>query len=117
LTDAVELAGTSWQAIGLDRPAIARGTDRDFEAALGLAASLALGNIAWELWREHETVAPNLALARFGDLDGFVSADTGFVTVRLPLGRRFFDLRDHGFLADVHRVPWFDGRVLRFDSG
>lgn len=117
LTDAPELAGASWQAIAHDRPAIARGVDRDFETALGLAASLALGSMAWELWRERETVAPDLALARFADLDGLVRADAASVTVRLPLGRRFFDLRDHGFLAELHGVPWFGGRVLRFDSG
>ena len=61
--------------------------------------------------------APGLALSRFADFDGIVRADARDVTVSLPLGRRFFDLREHGFLDDVRALPWFGGRTLRFQSG
>jgi hypothetical protein len=109
-------AAQSWQAVALDRPAV-DAADRAFETSLGLAASLALGSMAWALWREREPVAPDLAIARFADLDGLVRLDAHAVTVSLPLGRRFFDLSKHGLLDDVPDVPWFGGHVLQFRSG
>jgi hypothetical protein len=117
LTTMSGLAAESWQEIATGRPALAVGGSDAFETSFGLAVSLALGSIAWELWRKRETVAPVLALHRFADFGGWVRADHEAVTVRLALGRRFFDLRDAGFLDDVAGVPWFDGRVLRFRSG
>ena len=87
------------------------------ETSLTLAASLALGTIAWTLWREREVTDPLLALERFGDLDARVHSTAATLHVRLPLGRRFWDLRDHGLLADVHDVPWLDGRAITFGAG
>jgi hypothetical protein len=82
-----------------------------------LAAALALGTLAWSLWRERESVTPLLALQRFADLGARVSYRPDRVEVRLPLGRRFLDLRAAGWLDDVPDVPWFDGRPVRFTRG
>ena len=117
LAEVEALAGPSWHAIATERTAIAVAPEPAFEASLGLAASLALGSIAWALWGEHGRVAPGLALSRFADFDGVLRADAREVTVSLPLGRRFFDLREHGFLDDVRALPWFGGRTLHFQSG
>jgi hypothetical protein len=117
LPEVAELAEASWQALGVDRPSVPRHAGDAFDRSLTLAAGLALGSIAWDLWRGREPTAPPLALARFRDLDGLVRVDGKRVSVLLPLGRRFFDLRDHGFLDDVHEIPWFGGRVLCFSSG
>jgi hypothetical protein len=69
------------------------------------------------LWREREPTSPQLTLARFCDFGARVRVDTTSVRVSLPRGRRFSDLYQHGFLADVINVPWFGGRVLSFASG
>ena len=58
-----------------------------------------------------------LALERFNDLDGRVRFDKENVTVRLPLGKRYFDLEKHGLLSDVPDVPWLGGRTVRFTGG
>jgi hypothetical protein len=110
------LAGAAWREIAA-RPALPGGRDPALEISFGLAASLALGSIAWELWRAREPAAPDLALDRFADFDAVVRAEPETVTVVLPLGRRFFDLRAHGFLDDVGGVPWFGDRPLCFRSG
>jgi hypothetical protein len=117
LADAAELADESWQALAIDRPALPRQTGDAFDTALTLAAGLSLGSIAWELWQDHEPTALPLTFSRFRDLEARVRVDAERVSVLLPLGRRFFDLRDHGFLDDVHGIPWFGGRVLAFTSG
>jgi hypothetical protein len=117
LADAVELADESWQALAIDRPALPRKTADAFDMALTLAAGLALGSIAWELWQNREPTALPLTLSRFRDLEARVRVDAERVSVLLPLGRRFFDLRDHGFLDDVQGIPWFGGRVLAFAPG
>jgi len=101
----------------LDRPAVPRASNEACEAALTLAAGLALGSIGWELRREREAPSPQAALARFADLDARIRVDPAKVCVLLPLGQRFFDLRAGGFLNDVHDVPWFGGRVLQLTSG
>jgi hypothetical protein len=117
LAEAVELADESWQALAIDRPALPRQTGDDFNTALTLAAGLALSSIAWELWQDREPTTLPLTLSRFRDLEARVRVDAEHVSVLLPLGRRFFDLRDHGFLDDVQGIPWFGGRVLAFASG
>jgi hypothetical protein len=38
------------------------------------------------------------------------------VHVRLPLGKRFWHLRDEGLLNDVSDVPWLPGRVVHFGA-
>jgi hypothetical protein len=117
LADAVELADESWQSLAIDRPALPRQMGDAFDTALSLAAGLALGSIAWELWQHREPTALPLTLSRFRDLEARVRVDAERVSVLLPLGRRFFDLRDHGFLDDVQGIPWFGDRVLAFASG
>lgn len=98
---------------------IARPLDPDdrFEHSLSLAASVALGTIAWELWHTRESTDPLLALERLGDLDARVRFTQRSVRVIVPLGRRHRDLLDAGLLADVHDVPWLDGRTLEFSGG
>ncbi|CAB3778786.1 hypothetical protein LMG28614_00732 [Paraburkholderia ultramafica] len=117
LAEATELADASWQALGVERPSVPRQAGDAFDRCVTLAAGLALGSIAWELWWDREPTAPPLALNRFRDLGGLMRVNAESVRILLPLGRRFFDLRDHGFLDDVHDIPWFDGRVLCFSSG
>lgn len=104
------------RAMGL-RPACPVGSASALEISLTLAASFALGTIAWILWRDREWVHPLLALERFRDLDARVRFDLRAVTVRLALGRRSRDLYEHGLIADIHKVPWFCGRTLRFSGG
>jgi hypothetical protein len=117
LPSASAAADEFWQAVVLDRPAVPRASNEACEAALTLAAGLALGSIGWELRREREAPSPQAALARFADLDARIRVDPAKVCVLLPLGQRFFDLRAGGFLNDVHDVPWFGGRVLQLTSG
>jgi hypothetical protein len=117
LAPAAEASDEFWQAIGAERPSVPRAANDNCDRALTLAAGLALGSIAWELWREREPTSPQLTLARFCDFGARVRVDTTSVRVSLPRGRRFSDLYQHGFLADVTNVPWFGGRVLSFASG
>jgi hypothetical protein len=113
VTDAFELV----QVLAKDRPAIPLARDSAFDRHLTVAVAVALGTIAWELWNEGEQAAPHLALERFADLNARIDYAEDVVTVSLPLGKRFLDLRKHGLLQDVHDVPWLDGRKLIFTSG
>ena len=117
LSGAAEDAAAVWQALHAERPSIPLADDARLERHLTLAASTALGTIAWELWREREPTAPHLALERFSNLDALVVYTREAVQVSLPLGKRFQDLRDYGLIDDVADVPWFDGRRLTFTSG
>jgi len=115
--DRCERAMAAWHAIRFDRLILRQPADAAMDTSLTLAASLALGTIAWTLWREREATDPLLALERFDDLDARIHSTATTLHVRLPLGRRFWDLRDHGLLADVREVPWLDGRVVTFGAG
>jgi hypothetical protein len=117
LAPATDEADAFWQSIGAERPSVPRAANEICDNTLTLAAGLALGSIAWELWHEREPTSPQLALARFHDLGVRIRVDAASVRVSLPLGRRFRDLREHGFLDDLSGVPWFGGRVLSFASG
>jgi hypothetical protein len=117
LQQVAEASAMSWRALALERRAGPAAMAHTLEVSLALAASLALGTLAWTLWRERESVTPLLALERFRDLDAHVRFTTDAVSVRLPLGKRYRDLFDHGCLADVEGVPWFAGRVVRFSGG
>lgn len=103
--------------IFVNRPVLRAGLGTDLNRHLSLAASIALGTIAWTLWNQREPTNPQLAIQRFGDLEGWVRFGEDEVRVRLPLGRRFIDLKEHRLLDDVTDVPWFDGRVLKFSGG
>jgi hypothetical protein len=88
-----------------------------FLRIIALVAALGLGTLAWLLWRHREPPDPQLALTRLGDLSATVRFDLDEVGVRLPLGRRFEDLRDRGLLGDVRDAVWLDGRILTFTGG
>jgi hypothetical protein len=87
------------------------------ERTLSVAVAVALGTMAWELWRARESTHPLLALTRLGDLDARVTFTSQRVRVVVPMGRRHRDLYDAGLLADVRDLPWLDGRTLEFSGG
>ena len=87
------------------------------EDSLGLAVTASLASISHELWPQHERSGPLLALERFEDLTGRVGFEERTVRVHLPLGQRFFDLRDSGLLENLDGVPWLGGRVVCFEGG
>ena len=89
----------------------------DVEDTLTLAATIALSQIAWTLWKDFEPTSPSLSLYRFADLDGRIEFRDDAVRVIIPLGQRAFDLEEHGLLQDVLNVPWLDGRPLEFSKG
>jgi hypothetical protein len=99
------------------RPLGGHDADPALDRSVSLAAALALGTIAWELWRMREPTSPLLALQRFGDLEATVRFERHQIRVRLPLGKRFKDLERAGFLADVQRVPWLENRPVVFSGG
>jgi hypothetical protein len=109
-------AAASWNAILAARPALPRGTEMAGERSLALASSLALGSIAWTLWHDREAVHPLLAIERFHNFDARVNVNASAVHVRLPLGQRFWHLRDEGLLGDVAGVPWLGGRIVQFGA-
>ncbi|HEU5131560.1 MAG TPA: hypothetical protein VFT26_05630, partial [Pyrinomonadaceae bacterium] len=117
LTASVEDAFELLQALAKDRPATTLARDSALDRHLTMAAAVALGTVAWDLWKEREQTAPHIVLDRFADLNARVDYDDDLVTVSLPLGKRFLDLRDHGLLEDVNDVPWLNGRRLVFTSG
>ena len=117
MTTAAEDAVALWESLAVERPSIPLAEHAALDRHITLAASAALGTIAWELWREREPTAPYLALERFRDLDARVHYSRDAVRLSLPLGRRFYDLRDHGLLNDVADAPWLDCRKLVFTSG
>ena len=87
------------------------------DRSVALAASLSLGVIAWQLWRDREVPDPVLALTRFADLECTVRFTRDAVRVKIPLGRRHTDLWQGGALADVPNVVWLGGRTLTFSGG
>jgi hypothetical protein len=117
LAGAAEETEAMWKTLAVDRRSVPRSPDFSFERSLALAAATGLGSIAWTLWREREPVAPLLAMERFRDLDARVRFSRDSIRVRLPLGRRFQDLHEHGLLDDVKNAPWFGGRTLQFSGG
>jgi hypothetical protein len=117
LANAEEEVRALWQELFEKRVSIPLATDAALEQSITLAASAALGTIAWTLWREREPVTPILALERFRDLDARVRFDNRSVQVRLPLGRRYQDLLEHSLLDDVPAVTWLDDRAIRFVGG
>jgi hypothetical protein len=109
-------ARDSWRDLER-RPLPGRPNDPALDRSLSLAAALALATIAWELWRNREPTDAGLALARFGDIPATVRFEEDRVRVRLPLGKRFHDLKDAGLLDDVPRVPWLGFRPVVFSGG
>ncbi|MCX4673178.1 hypothetical protein OG453_42220 [Streptomyces sp. NBC_01381] len=99
------------------RPAVRAGQAPAVERTTTLAAAVALADLAWTLWSEHEAADPVYALERFADLGARVAFHDSTVEVRLPLGARHADLYRHRLLADVPDVPWFGGRTVVFTGG
>jgi hypothetical protein len=99
------------------RRAVPLAPDATLERSLSLAAMLALGTIAWELWPGHVPSDALLTLERMGDIEARVEWEPGSVRVKLPLGRRHRELYEHGLLVDVADVPWFGNRVLEVTGG
>jgi hypothetical protein len=116
LADTAELAEDLLARLAR-RPALPRDAGSALERSVTLAAASALGTLSWELWRQRERSAPQLALDRFADLGARVSFEPRRVLVRLPLGSRHRDLLDHGLLATVEGVPWLGGRRLELSGG
>jgi hypothetical protein len=114
--DSAERARDAWNAFAR-RPLPGRPAEPNLDRTVTLAAAVALGTMAWELWRRREPTDPLLALERFGDLEGAACFDTHQVRLRLPLGKRFRDLKDAGFLEDIPRVPWLGFRSVVFSGG
>lgn len=104
-------------ALFVKRRALPLASDHALEHSVTLAASLALGMTAWNLWHERETPDPVLALTRFADLEATIKFTRDTVRVLLPLGRRHADLMRSGALADVPNVVWLGGRTLTFSGG
>ena len=72
LADTTEETAVLWRELAIARPAVAVSPNTALDRSLTLAAAVALGTIAWTLWRAREPVAPHLTLARFRDLDARV---------------------------------------------
>jgi hypothetical protein len=96
------------------RRAVPLARDHALDHSVALAASLALGMIAWQLWGGE---TPVLTLTRFADLEATVRFTRDAVRVKIPLGRRHADLSRGGALTDVPDVVWLGGRTLTFSGG
>lgn len=117
IQECAESARQVWHALAAERLSVPLAVNHRLEQSLGLAAALALGQIAWTLWGQNEATDPLLTLERLSSLDARVQFRADTVRVVLPLGRRSADLAAGGFLEDVPEVPWLDGRVLTFARG
>jgi hypothetical protein len=116
LADSQQLAAETLDALRA-RPALPRAGVNALDRIATQATALALGDLAWNLFRQRETPSPILALERFATLDATVESDDERIEVRIPLGRRHSDLLAHGYLTAVADVPWLDGRVLHIMGG
>jgi hypothetical protein len=110
----LEEAADLWDRLGVQRVAVPRAKFPALELSLTLAASVALGFLSWQLWRDRGRTSPQLALERFHDLDARVHFTPDAVIVGLPRGRRHSELMAGGFLAAVPDVPWLEDRRVEF---
>ena len=117
LATAADESRSLWREFGDSRPSVARASLPGLERLTTLSASVALGILSWKLWSTRGRTTPQLALERFSDLDARVRFDSESVIVRLPMGRRYQELRDSGLLQPVGGVPWFTGRRVEFSGG
>ncbi len=88
--------------------------DSPLFTSTALAAGVGLADIALTLWADREFAHPSLARNRMQDLGARVRIDAEQIRVSLAVGRRYLDLRDNGFLADVDGIPWLSNRRLIF---
>jgi hypothetical protein len=117
LTAASEQAAALWETLAVARPSTVHAHLPHLDRSLTMAAAVAGGTIAWELWRTRGRTSPQMVVERFYDLDGRVTFDSKSVVVRLPLGRRHQELSKNGLLNPVRDIPWFDGRRVEFGGG
>jgi len=116
LDAAVEEATQLWETLA-GRPGVIRASLPQLDCSLMLAASVAAGMIAWQLWRGRGRTTPSMVVERFCDLDGRVRFSPNSVNVRLPLGRRHQELLNGGFLNPASGVPWFGDRQVELGGG
>jgi hypothetical protein len=116
LTTAADEADALCAALAA-RPSVVRAQSAALDRSLTLAAALAMGMIAWTLWRARSRTTPQLVLERFCDLDARVRFDSASILVRLPLGRRHRELSESGLLASLDDIPWLDRRRVEFGGG
>ncbi|MFJ7219130.1 hypothetical protein [Amycolatopsis sp. NPDC098790] len=102
------------RTVFVEHRAVPLAADRALDRTVALAASLAMGMIAGQLW---DGDTPVLTLARFADLEATVRFTRDAVRVKVPLGRRHTDLWRGGALTDVPDVVWLGGRTLTFSGG
>ena len=105
------------QELSAVRPAVVRAYSPALDRHLTVAAGVAMGMAAWEMWQGSATVNPQKTLYRYCDLDARVRFDSTSVLVSLPLGRRHQELDKAGLLRPVTSIPWFGGRRLEFGGG
>ncbi len=110
-------ADSLWEQFAIARSAIPRAKLQAFERSVTQGATVALGVLSWQLWKDRGRTTPQLALERLGDLDGFVRFSGETIQVGLPRGRRHSELFGAGLLAPVRDIPWFRGRRLEFGLG
>lgn len=101
----------------LMRPGVIRAPTPELDRSLTLASSFAMGTIAWTLWRARGRTTPQQVLERFADLGAWVHFDPSLVKVVLPLGRRYRELSQNGFLSPIIGVPWLGERRIEFGGG
>ena len=116
LESVADRARDTWQAFE-SRPLPGRPAERALDRSLSLCGGARarhhrVGSVA-----RARADRSALALERFGDIDGTVRFDEHRVRVRLPLGKRYRDLKEAGLLEDIPRVPWLDYRTLVFAGG
>jgi hypothetical protein len=107
----------AWDAIATQRPSVPLSSDPALDRTLSIAASAAMSTIAWKLWHARESCDALLTFERFADFSAIVQFGEDAVRVRFPLGRRFFDLREHGLADSVSALPWLPGRDVIFTGG
>jgi hypothetical protein len=106
-----------WETLALARPGVVGAASPKLDRSLTMAAAVALGTVAWKLWRDRGATSPLLALERYADLNARIHFDSTTLSVTLPLGRRHKELRDGGLLAPVQNIPWLGGRRVEFGGG
>ncbi len=114
---AQEEASGMWNDFVVSRPGVPRTAMPDLEQLVSFSAAVSLGLIAWDLWHTRGRTTPQLALERFADFDARVRFDADCITVRLPMGRRYSELRESGLLQPIDGIPWFPGCRVEFNGG
>jgi len=108
-------AAALWEQFGIARPAVPRAKFQALERCVTLAASIALGILAWQLWKERGRTTPQQALERLRDFGASVQSSGKALQVGLPRGRRYSELLDAGLLTPVPDIPWLRGRRVEFE--